>query len=105
MLLLIITSLVILFVLKLYIAVLSGSLAVIASVLDSALDLLSGRGGGGSLRVGVYPTELILGTFFFVSYFCFTPAEATGLGFVCFVVIKPRVLSGNSVDLDLLLQF
>ena len=27
-------------------------------------------------------------------------AEATGLGFVCFVVINPRVLSANRVDLD-----
>ena len=27
-------------------------------------------------------------------------AEATGLGFVCFVVINPCVLSANSVDLD-----
>ena len=26
-------------------------------------------------------------------------AEATGLGFVCFVVINPRVLSANGVDL------
>ena len=26
-------------------------------------------------------------------------AEATGLGFVCFVVINPRVLSANKVDL------
>ena len=26
-------------------------------------------------------------------------AEATGLGFVCFVVINPRVLSANRVDL------
>ena len=25
--------------------------------------------------------------------------EATGLGFVCFVVINPRVLSANRVDL------
>ena len=28
-----------------------------------------------------------------------TSGEATGLGFVCFVVINPRVLSANSVDL------
>ena len=30
-------------------------------------------------------------------------AEATGLGFVCFVVINPRVLSANSVDLGFFL--
>ena len=28
-------------------------------------------------------------------------AEVTGLGFVCFVVINPRVLSSNKVDFDL----
>ena len=28
-------------------------------------------------------------------------AEATGLGFVCFVVINPRVLSANRVDFGL----
>ena len=30
-------------------------------------------------------------------------AEATGLGFVCFVVLNPRVLSANRVDLGLFL--
>ena len=29
--------------------------------------------------------------------------EATGLGFACFVVINPRVLSANRVDLDFIL--
>ena len=32
-------------------------------------------------------------------------AEATGLGFVCFVVISPRVLSANRVDLGFFFCF
>ena len=32
-------------------------------------------------------------------------AEATGLGFVCFAIVNPRVLSANRVDLGLFFRF
>ena len=56
------------------------------------------------------PIELILCSFFLLhkfSHFTYAgvmgcgAAEAIGLGFVCFVVINPRVLSANRVDFGL----
>ena len=47
--------------------------------------LILGWGGGGSRRFYFFPMG-------------WDAAEATGLGFVCLVVINPRVLSANRVD-------